>query len=263
MMSQGSRNALLIQSTFDRRQVFQRNAPLSNTRHVFLCHAPKKRTTCLFPVFTITSIILGLLSLDTTGAAATEWGGKGKVNVFLGVEADDEGGDIDDLPANADVTLADENSSMVNGLCKTHLVDTRLEAALEKVFHLESKDVVELHAGLVQHADTDQTANERVAFKDALGILLVEGQKLTSSTTDLGESQLDAPDLALVAQAVVPNNPQLGIKTSRLVGPAGDLGGLGVDKRGHAWELESASKTVAKMHASLSKVALTDMKNNN
>ena len=105
--------------------------------------------------FTNMSGSLRLLSLNTTGTATTERRRKSKVNVLLGVEADDERGYVDDLLANADVTLADENSSMVNGLCKTQLVDTRLEAALEKVFDLEGKNVVELQAGLVQDADPD------------------------------------------------------------------------------------------------------------
>ena len=40
------------------------------------------------------------LPLDTTGAASTVWRGESKVDVFLGVETDDEGGDVDSLLAN-------------------------------------------------------------------------------------------------------------------------------------------------------------------
>ena len=43
---------------------------------------------------------LGLLPPHTAGATATEWRGQGEVDVLLGVEADDEGGNVDDLLAN-------------------------------------------------------------------------------------------------------------------------------------------------------------------
>jgi hypothetical protein len=46
---------------------------------------------------------LGLLPPDTTGAAATKWRGKGEVNVLLGVEADHEGGNVDDLLADTGI----------------------------------------------------------------------------------------------------------------------------------------------------------------
>jgi hypothetical protein len=43
---------------------------------------------------------LGLLPPHTAGAATTEGRGQGKVDVLLGVEADHEGRDVDDLLAN-------------------------------------------------------------------------------------------------------------------------------------------------------------------
>jgi hypothetical protein len=122
---------------------------------------------------------LGLLSPGTTGAASAEWRGKGEVNVLLGVETDDERGNVDHLLADTDVALVDEATSVVDGLGETELVDAGLEAALQEIFDLEGKDVIELHAGLVKDTDTDQTANEGIAFEESLGVLLVEGKELT------------------------------------------------------------------------------------
>jgi len=48
---------------------------------------------------------LGLLPSDTAGATATEWRGESEVNVLLGVETDDERGDVDDLLANTVLKL--------------------------------------------------------------------------------------------------------------------------------------------------------------
>ena len=122
---------------------------------------------------------LGLLSADTAGASATEGRGKGEVDVLLGVETDDERGNVHDLLADADVALLDEDTGVVDRLGETELVDAGLEAALQEILSLEGKDVIELHAGLVKDTDADQTANEGIAFEKTLGVLLVEGKKLT------------------------------------------------------------------------------------
>ena len=99
--------------------------------------------------------------------------------MLLGVETDHVGGDVDDLLSDADVTLADEDTGVVDGLGETELVDTGLETALQEILNLQSQDVIELHAGLVEHTDTDETANEGISFEETLGVLLVEGKKLT------------------------------------------------------------------------------------
>ena len=117
--------------------------------------------------------------------------------MLLGVETDDERGDVDDLLADAtttslahfspitstidvtDVALLDQDTGVVDGLGEAELVDAGLETALQEILDLEGKHVIELHAGLVEHTDADETANEGIAFEETLGVLLVEGEKLT------------------------------------------------------------------------------------
>lgn len=128
---------------------------------------------------------LGLLSADTAGAATTKGRGQGEVDVLLGVETDDEGGHVDDLLANTDVALADEDTGVVDGLGETELVDTSLETTLKEILDLQGEHVIELHAGLVEDTDTHETANQGVAFEETLGVLLVEGEQLTVGLLDL------------------------------------------------------------------------------
>jgi hypothetical protein len=78
------------------------------------------------------------------------------------------------------VALLDEDTSVVDRLGETELVDTSLETALQEVLDLESQDVIESHTGLVEHTDTDETANEGISFEETLGILLVKGEKVTT-----------------------------------------------------------------------------------
>lgn len=123
---------------------------------------------------------LGLLSADTAGTARAEGRVESKVNVLLGVETDNERRNVDDLLADADVALADQDTGVVDGLGETKLVDAGLETTLKEILKLEGKNVIEFHAGLVEDTDTDETANEGIAFEQTLGVLLVEGEELTA-----------------------------------------------------------------------------------
>ena len=99
--------------------------------------------------------------------------------------------------------LADEDTSVVNGLRQTALEDLGLETTLQEVLDLQGQHVIETHAGLVEHTDADETTDEGVTLEKALGILVIELEQLTGSTTDLGQDETNAPDLALVAKAVL------------------------------------------------------------
>ena len=63
------------------------------------------------------------------------------------------------------MALLDQDTSVVDGLGKTELVDASLEPAFQEVFDAKSQDVIELHARLVEHADTNKTANQGIAFE--------------------------------------------------------------------------------------------------
>lgn len=77
------------------------------------------------------------------------------------------------------MTLLDKDAGMVDGLGQPKLVDTGLETTLQEILDLQSQHVIELHAGLVKHTDTDKTANQSVSFEKALGVFLVKGEKFT------------------------------------------------------------------------------------
>jgi len=165
----------------------------------------------------------GALALDTTGASTTKGRREGEVDVFLRVESDNERGYVDDLTTDTDVTLADEDTSVVDRLGKAALEDLRLETALQEVLDLQRQHVIEPHAALVEHTDPDKTADERVTLEKTLGVLVVELEELTSSTTNFRQNQGDAPNFALVAETGLAGKLELGIETSRLERPTRDL----------------------------------------
>ena len=88
-------------------------------------------------------------------------------------------------------------------LRQTTLEDLSLETTLQEVLDLQGQHVIETHAGLIEHTDTDETADEGVTLEKALGILVIELEQLTGRTTNLGQDKTNAPDLALVAETVL------------------------------------------------------------
>ena len=78
-----------------------------------------------------------------------------------------------------DVPLLDQHTGVVDALGEAELVDASLETALQEVLNLQGQDVIELHAGLVEHTDTDQTANEGIAFEETFWILFVEREQFS------------------------------------------------------------------------------------
>ena len=92
---------------------------------------------------------------------------------------------------------------MVNTLSEVGLEHLRLQPALQEILDFQSQHVIETHAGLVEHTDTDETTDEGVTLEKTLGVLVVEFEQLTGSSSDFGEDETDTPDLAFVAETVL------------------------------------------------------------
>jgi hypothetical protein len=69
------------------------------------------------------------------------------------------------------------------------------------------------------------TEDAATHLEEPLGVLSLELEQLTGGTPDLGERELNAPDLPLVPEAVLAGELELGVETSRLEGTPGDLVG--------------------------------------
>jgi len=198
---------------------------------------PRPRFCCLlFFLLVPTSLLAGsgsgTLALDAAGAGATKRGGESKVDVLLRVETDDKGWDVDDLLADSDVSLPDQDTRVVDGLCQARLEDLGLQSPLQEILNLECKHVIEPHAGLIEHTNAHKTTDKGVTLEKPLGVLVIELEELTGGTTDLGQNKSDTPDFTLVAEAVFASELELGIQTGTLERPPGDLVGLAVIPRG-------------------------------
>ena len=66
--------------------------------------------------------------------------------------------------SNTDVSLTDEDTGVVDRLGESRLEDLSLEATLEEILNLESEDVIETHAGLVENTDSYKTTDQGVTL---------------------------------------------------------------------------------------------------
>lgn len=80
------------------------------------------------------------------------------------------------------MSLPDQNTGMMNTLGKTQFVDTGLETSLQEILHLERQHVIELHAGFVEHTDTNETANQGIALEETLRVFFFHGEKHTTGS---------------------------------------------------------------------------------
>lgn len=182
----------------------------------------------LLLVFLSTFLLTRVLSGNTTGTTTTVWRGLSEVNVLLGVQSDNEGWDVDNLLTNSNVSLRDQDTSVVDGSGQTQLVDLGLQTSLQEIFWLQGQDVIQLLLVLGQDTGTDQSSDQSVTFEQSLWVLLVTGQQVTSSTSNLGQLEVDSVDFTLVLQTVLTGKLQLSVQTSRLVWSLWDSVGLGV-----------------------------------
>src|SRR5882762_4435577 len=92
---------------------------------------------------------------------------------------------------------------MMNALSQTTFEDLSLKPPLQEIFNLQRQHVIKPHSRLVQHTNAHKSTNESVTLKEALGVLIIKLEELTSGTTNFGEGQGNSPDLTFVAEAVL------------------------------------------------------------
>jgi len=60
------------------------------------------------------------------------------------------------------MTLANQNTGMVDTLGQSQLEDLCLQTAFQEVFKTQTEDVIELHLGLIEHSNTDQSTKQSI-----------------------------------------------------------------------------------------------------
>lgn len=84
------------------------------------------------------------------------------------------------------MTLSDKSTSVVNTFSQTTLEHLSLQPSLQEILNLQGQHVIETHASFVEHTDPNETTDESVTLEQTLGVLVIELEEFTGSTTDFG-----------------------------------------------------------------------------
>lgn len=97
--------------------------------------------------------------------------------MLLGVSADQERWHVDDLLADADVSLADEDAGMVDRLGEVLFEDLGLQAALHKDLGGKLQDVIQGVFLVGEQAISLEAADQRRSLEQSLGVLEVQSEQ--------------------------------------------------------------------------------------
>ena len=116
---------------------------------------------------------------------------------------------IDQVLADSDVPLVNEDSSLMDrfGL-EAFLVDSSLESLVEEFVDGQTQDVIELELFVAEEAVSVHSVEEGSAFEKSSGVFFLESEELTGGLSELGEEQMDSPDLTLVLETVLSDELQ-------------------------------------------------------
>lgn len=195
-------------------------------------------TSLLFFFFSLFTTLVLTLSLNSTSSTTTVWRVVSKVNVLLRLQSDHERWNVDDLLTDGNVSLSNQHSGVVDRSGQTQLENLGLQSSLQEVLDSQGQNVIQLHSVLGQDTDSHQSSDQSVTFEQSLLILVVSGQQVTSSSSDLGQLESNSVNLSLVLQTVFTGQLQFSVQTSRLVWLLWHGVSLGVSSWG-TWLLEN------------------------
>ena len=84
--------------------------------------------------------------------------------MLLGGDSHHEGGNVDHLLADGDVSLSDENAGVVNGLSELSLLDLGLETSLKELGGGQTEHIIELSLGVLKESEAHHTSDEGLTY---------------------------------------------------------------------------------------------------
>ena len=148
--------------------------------------------------------------------------------MLLRAHSDHEGWNVDHLLADGDVSLSDHDSGVVHGVGDLALSNEGLESSLHELVDGQTQDVIELSFIFFQQTESHDSSNEGITFELSSWVFLGQGQELSGGLSELGEDELDSPDLSLVSESVLSDDFELADKSILIEWLLGVLGSFPV-----------------------------------
>ena len=158
------------------------------------------------------SIVLSRGSFSPLGSAHSlrhKDGARGVVDVVLRGSSDVERGNVDHLLADSDVSLSQEDTGVVHRLSHVLLHEHSLEASLEELVKSQTENVIKGSLAFLEKAELHDSSNQSVTFELPPWVVLIEGEQLTSSLSEFGQTELDSPDFSLASETELADDLEL------------------------------------------------------
>ena len=118
---------------------------------------------CSFVITTSSAVTsLCLLSLGSAELAGFEGGGGSVLNVLLRADSDHITWDSYELLANSNVSLSDQNSSVMHGVSELSLGNESLKSSFHELGKSQTQYVIQLSFGLLQKAESDHSSDKGI-----------------------------------------------------------------------------------------------------
>lgn len=111
------------------------------------------------------------------------------------------------------VTLEDQNASMMNGFCKTLFKNQCLQTPFQKILWCECQDIIQFVLIFSEKSITIHASHESPSFENTLWIVYVKHEQGSSCISNFGQSDLDAPQFAFVFESIFSKELQFGIQS--------------------------------------------------
>jgi hypothetical protein len=159
------------------------------------------------------------LAAGAAGLLGLEGRERGEVDLLLGGSPDQVLVGVHEVLADLDVSLVDQNAGLVDGLgLEALLVDAGLQTLVQELVDGETEHVIELQLLAGEETVAVHSVEEGSAFEESAGVLLLQSEQFSGGLAEVGEQQVDSPDLALVLQAVLAYQLQLVVDSLLLEG---------------------------------------------
>ena len=159
------------------------------------------------------------LAAGPAGFLGLEGGEGSQVDFLLGGGPHQELGGVDDVSADLDVPLVDEDSGLMDALgLEAFLVDSSLEPLVEEFVEGETQHVIEFEFLVAEETVSVHSVEEGSTFEQPSGVLLLKGEQLSGGLSELGQQEVHSPYLSLALEAVLADQLQLVVDSFLLEG---------------------------------------------
>ena len=141
---------------------------------------------------------------------------------------------INQVLANSDVSLVDQNSGLMDGFgLETFLINSSLESLVKEFIDGQTQNVIEFELFIAEEAISVHSVEKGSTFEKSSGVSFLKGEQLTGSLSELSEEEMDSPDFTFVLETVLSDELQFVIDSFLLEGSSRSFEGCRIYMKTH------------------------------